>query len=175
MSKLNGEKAVYKFSLATENKVTSLRFFNVIGAAAPELSDNSKDNLLPIVISKLSKKEAVEIFGTDYNTEDGTCVRDYVDVRDIARAHLLVIKHKGGLPPVLNVGTGLGVSVREFLQIVSDLYEDDQLRIIESRRRAGDAEYVCADISRIQRHLNFKSQYGIRESIASVFSNSNFR
>jgi UDP-glucose 4-epimerase len=87
-SKYKAEAKVTAFINTPGNHGTSLRFFNVVGTAAPELLDNSVENLVPIVLGKLNKGAAPEIFGTDYPTKDGTCIRDYVDVRDIARAHL---------------------------------------------------------------------------------------
>jgi UDP-glucose 4-epimerase len=87
-SKYQAESKVTAFINTPGNHGTSLRFFNVVGTAAPELLDNSVENLVPIVLGKLNKGAAPEIFGTDYPTKDGTCIRDYVDVRDIARAHL---------------------------------------------------------------------------------------
>jgi UDP-glucose 4-epimerase len=83
-SKYQAEAKVTAFINTPGNHGTSLRFFNVVGTAAPELLDNSVENLVPIVLGKLNAGKAPEIFGTDYPTTDGTCVRDYVDVRDIA-------------------------------------------------------------------------------------------
>jgi UDP-glucose 4-epimerase len=94
-SKLAAESEVNKFLTTPGNHGTSLRFFNVVGTAAPELIDNSVENLVPIVINKLKAGQPPVIYGTDYPTPDGTCVRDYVDVRDIARAHLAAADFEG--------------------------------------------------------------------------------
>ena len=120
------------------NHGTSLRFFNVVGAAAPELLDNSVENLVPIVLGKLNKGEAPTIFGTDYPTPDGTCIRDYVDVRDIARAHLAAANATTKLPPAMNIGTGRGASVREIIKLVLRSHQQSRYqgqRSRTSRRR----------------------------------------
>ena len=101
-SKLAAEGEVNKFLAIPGNHGTSLRFFNVVGTAAPELMDNSVENLVPIVINKLKAGQPPVIYGTDYPTLDGTCVRDYVDVRDIARAHLAAADAQGKIPTVMN-------------------------------------------------------------------------
>ena len=117
-SKLAAEGEVDKFLAIPENHGTSLRFFNVVGTAAPELLDNSGENLVPIVINKLKAGEPPIIYGTDYPTPDGTCIRDYVDVRDIARSHFAAADWSESLPLAINVGTGLGTSVREVINLV---------------------------------------------------------
>jgi len=119
-SKYQAESAVTAFINTPGNHGTSLRFFNVVGAAAAELLDNSVENLVPIVLGKLNKGEAPTIFGTDYPTPDGTCIRDYVDVRDIARAHLAAADATTKLPETMNIGTGRGASVREIIKLVLD-------------------------------------------------------
>ena len=119
-SKLAAEGEINKFLAIPGNHGTSLRFFNVVGTAAPELMDNSVENLVPIVINKLKAGQAPVIYGTDYPTPDGTCVRDYVDVRDIARAHLAVADVTNAIPLALNVGTGRGGSVREVIKLVCE-------------------------------------------------------
>jgi UDP-glucose 4-epimerase len=117
-TKLDAESKVTEFINTAGNSGTSLRFFNVVGTGAQELLDNSVENLVPIVLGKLNKGEAPVIFGTDYATQDGTCVRDYVDVRDIAQAHLVAANATSAIPPIINVGTGRGASVREIINLV---------------------------------------------------------
>jgi UDP-glucose 4-epimerase len=114
-SKLLAECAVGEFLQTPGTRGTSLRFFNVVGTASPELMDNSRENLVPIVINKLKVGEPPVIFGVDYQTPDGTCIRDYVDVRDVARAHLLAADAPSALPPALNIGTrAWTVSARDY-------------------------------------------------------------
>ena len=100
------------------NYGTALCFFNVLGIDAPELLDNSVENLVPIGINKLKAGQTPVIYGTDYLTSDGTCIRDYVDVRDIAGSHLAAADSTAVLPLGMNVGTGQGGSVREVIKLV---------------------------------------------------------
>jgi UDP-glucose 4-epimerase len=168
-SKYQAESKVAAFINTPGNHGTSLRFFNVVGTAAPELLDNSVENLVPIVLSKLDKAQAPEIFGTDYPTADGTCVRDYVDVRDIARAHLAAADAKGALPPAMNIGTGRGASVREIIDLVLQATNKTDTEVIKSPRRAGDPAFLCADVTLAKSAIGFESKYSLEESIRSLF------
>jgi UDP-glucose 4-epimerase len=169
-SKLQAEAYVEQFLSKPGNRGTSLRFFNVIGSAAsPQLLDNSVENLIPIVINKIKVGQSPVIFGTDYPTEDGTCIRDYVDVRDIARAHLAAADSTGALPTKINIGTGRGVSVRQIIDRVLLQLNKSNTGVIEIDRRAGDPAFLCADVSLAKSALNFKSRYSPEESIASIF------
>jgi UDP-glucose 4-epimerase len=168
-SKYQAESSVTAFINEPGNHGTSLRFFNVVGAAAPELLDNSVENLVPIVLGKLEKGEAPVIFGTDYPTADGTCVRDYVDVRDIARAHLAAANATTALPPALNIGTGRGASVREIIKLVLDATKKSDTAVIENPRRAGDPAFLCADVTLAKSAMGFESQYSLEASIRSLF------
>jgi len=168
-SKLAAEAEVNLFVAQPGNFGTSLRFFNVVGAAALELLDNSSENLVPIVINKLKSGQAPAIYGTDYATPDGTCIRDYVDVRDIARAHLVVAKSNFTLPPSMNVGTGQGASVREVIQLICKALNENQMTAIELDRRAGDSDSLVADVSLISSVLDFKTDFSINDGIESLF------
>ena len=168
-SKYQAESSVTAFINEPGTHGTSLRFFNVVGAAAPELLDNSVENLVPIVLGKLNKGEAPVIFGTDYPTTDGTCIRDYVDVRDIARAHLAAADATRPLPPALNIGTGRGASVREIIKLVLEATNKSDTQVIESPRRAGDPAFLCADINLAKSAMGFTSKYSLEESIRSLF------
>ena len=168
-SKYQAESKVIAFINTPGNHGTSLRFFNVVGTAAPELLDNSVENLVPIVLGKLNQGQAPEIFGTDYPTADGTCVRDYVDVRDIARAHLAAADAKGALPPAMNIGTGRGASVREIIDLVLQATNRIDTEVIKSPRRAGDPAFLCADVTLAKSAMGFESKYSLEESIRSLF------
>ena len=167
-SKFQAESKVADFGNTDGSHGTSLRFFNVIGAAAPELLDNSVENLVPIVLGRLNKGESPTIFGTDYPTPDGTCIRDYVDVRDIARAHLIAANARTKLPPAINIGTGRGASVREIIEIVLAATNKNDITVNQVERRAGDPAFLCADINLAKSTLGFTTQYSIKESIQSV-------
>jgi UDP-glucose 4-epimerase len=168
-SKLVAEGEVEKFLAIPGNHGTSLRFFNVVGTAAAELIDNSVENLVPIVIEKLKMGEPPVIYGTDYPTPDGTCIRDYVDVRDVARAHLAVTNVGDKLPFAINVGTGRGASVREIIKQVCDATGHVDVVTFEDSRRAGDSSFLCADVSLIKDLLGFSAKYSLQESAQSLF------
>jgi UDP-glucose 4-epimerase len=168
-SKLAAEEVVSKYLKHPGNYGASLRFFNVIGTAASELMDNSVDNLVPIVMTKLKAGEAPVIYGTNYSTPDGTCIRDYVDVRDVAKAHLMSTNFGEKLPLVMNVGTGRGASVRQVIEFVSASFKQENLEVIESTRRAGDSGFLCADVNLISRIVGFTASYNLGDSIKSLF------
>jgi len=168
-TKLDAESKVTEFINTPGNSGTSLRFFNVVGTASQELLDNSVENLVPIVLGKLNNGEAPVIFGTDYPTTDGTCVRDYVDVRDIAQAHLVAANATSAIPPIINVGTGRGASVREIINLVLDAVNKSDTEVIEAPRRAGDPAFLCANVDLAATELGFKSKYSLEESIRSLF------
>jgi UDP-glucose 4-epimerase len=168
-SKLAAEGEVNKFLAIPGNHGTSLRFFNVVGTAAPELLDNSVENLVPIVINKLKAGEPPVIYGTDYPTPDGTCVRDYVDVRDIAGAHLAVADFVDNLPLALNVGTGKGGSVREVIDFVAKSFGHKEAITSELERRSGDPAFLCADVSLIKNTLGFSAAFSLQVSTESLF------
>ncbi len=168
-SKLAAEEEVNNYLALNGNHGTSLRFFNVVGTATPELMDNSIENLLPIVVGKLKAGEAPVIFGTDYPTPDGTCIRDYIDVRDVAKAHLFSANAENKLPLVMNVGTGSGASVREVIDMLRESCGDKNLQINETERRPGDSAFLCADATLINQTLGFTTNYNLIDSVESLF------
>lgn len=168
-SKLAAEEEVDRFLAIPGNHGTSLRFFNVVGTAAPELLDNSIENLVPIVINKLRAGQLPVIYGVDYPTRDGTCVRDYVDVRDIARAHLAATGFEGALPTAMNVGTGRGSSVNEVIKLICEQAGLSDVVAIQEGRRVGDSASLCADVSSIERAIGFSSKFSLEMSMDSLF------
>jgi UDP-glucose 4-epimerase len=168
-SKLAAEGEVNKFLAIPGNHGTSLRFFNVVGTAAPELIDNSVENLVPIVINRLKAGQAPVIYGTDYPTPDGTCVRDYVDVRDIAAAHLASADFEGALPLAMNVGTGTGASVREVIKLVCEAAGKSDAAPIEQNRRSGDPAFLCAEVSLLKVAIGLNSKHSLQVSTKSLF------
>jgi UDP-glucose 4-epimerase len=169
-SKLAAEGEVNKFLANPGNHGTSLRFFNVVGTAAPELLDNSVENLVPIVINKLNAGQPPVIYGTDYPTPDGTCIRDYVDVRDIAGAHLAAADSTSRLPLAMNVGTGRGGSVREVIKLVCAAAGRNEVVADERERRAGDPAQLCAEVYLIKNATSFSARCSLEMSIKSLFS-----
>jgi UDP-glucose 4-epimerase len=168
-SKLLAESKVEEFISIPGNHGSSLRFFNVVGSANKALLDNSVENLVPIVINRVKSGQAPVIYGNDYPTPDGTCIRDYVDVRDIAAAHLVAADATQALPPAMNIGTGNGASVREIVKFVLDAMGRSDVTPIDSDRRAGDPAFLCADVSLAQSAMGFTSRYSLKESVESLF------
>ena len=168
-SKLLAESKVEEFISIAGNHGSSLRFFNVVGSANKALLDNSVENLVPIVINRVKSGQAPVIYGNDYPTPDGTCIRDYVDVRDIAAAHLVAADATQTLPPAMNIGTGNGASVREIVKFVLDAMGRSDVTPIDSDRRAGDPAFLCADVTLAQSAMGFTSRYSLKESVESLF------
>jgi UDP-glucose 4-epimerase len=122
------------------------------------------------VINKLKAGQPPVIYGTDYPTPDGTCIRDYVDVRDIAGAHLAAADSTAVLPLAMNVGTGRGGSVREVIKLVCEAAGRSDVVAEEKERRAGDPAFLCANSSRMMTSLRYQSRIYLRESIESLFN-----
>jgi UDP-glucose 4-epimerase len=167
-SKLAAEKVATEFLSHEGNRGMSLRFFNVVGTESRNLLDNSKDNLIPILLDRIRLNKDPVIYGIDYPTKDGTCVRDYVDVRDIARAHLSLLNFSGALSPVVNIGSGIGTSVREIINLVYSIRGLPAPNALEIDRRIGDPAILCADVSLAFKELGFEAKFDIRESISSM-------
>ena len=167
-TKLIAEEEVKKYLSIPGNHGTCLRYFNVIGTSSAYLVDNSKDNLIPIVIDALKNRRIIQVFGNDYSTRDGTCIRDYVDVRDISRAHLLAAGTNAELPPVINIGTGIGITVREVINEICKVFKVTSPSIQSSKRRAGDPDSLCADINLAKSQLQYAPNFTFTESIESL-------
>lgn len=148
-----------------------LRYFNVAGAGWPDLGDPAVLNLIPIALRALTTGEQPRVFGADYETPDGTCVRDYVHILDLARAHLTTLDYleRNDRPhTVFNVGTGTGASVREVLdQIhVTTGYQVDA-PVVD--RRPGDPAMLVADVNRIDEALGWRSSKTLAEMVESAW------
>ncbi|MGW0332925.1 UDP-glucose 4-epimerase GalE, partial [Streptomyces sp. NPDC003011] len=138
-TKLAGEWLVRAAGRAHGISTVCLRYFNVAGAAAPELADTGVFNIVPMVFDRLTRDEAPRIFGDDYPTPDGTCVRDYIHVADLAEAHLAAARRltgngvEGDL--TVNIGRGEGVSVRELITVIGEVSGDRRPPVVEGRPR----------------------------------------
>ncbi len=166
-TKLIGEWLVRDAGRAWGLRHVSLRYFNVAGSASPELRDTFELNLIPIALGRAARGQSVQIYGADYPTADGTCVRDYVHVVDLADAHVAALKHVGVGPTVVNIGTGKGSSVREVLVALGKARGSElPSEVIE--RRAGDpAEYV-ADVSLAASAWNWHASHDLADIAASA-------
>ncbi|AGS72962.1 UDP-glucose 4-epimerase GalE [Streptomyces collinus] len=171
-TKLAGEWLVRAAGAAHGISTVCLRYFNVAGAAAPELADTGVFNIVPMVFDRLTRGEAPRIFGDDYPTPDGTCVRDYIHVADLAEAHLAAARRldagdvTGDL--TLNIGRGEGVSVRELIAVIGEVTGDRRPPLVEARR-PGDAPRAVASAERAAEALGWRARRGVREMVASAW------
>ncbi|MER7183449.1 UDP-glucose 4-epimerase GalE [Streptomyces hyaluromycini] len=171
-TKLAGEWLVRATGRATGLATASLRYFNVAGAARPELADVGVYNLIPMVFEKLTENAPPRIFGDDYATPDGTCVRDYIHVVDLAEAHVAAaraLQAEPGRELTLNIGRGEGVSVREMIDRINAVTGYD-LPPTVAPRRPGDPARVVASADRITTELDWKTKHDIQDMITSAWA-----
>lgn len=148
----------------------ALRYFNVAGAAADDLGDNSVNNLIPMVFAALDEGRAPQIFGDDYPTPDGTCIRDYIHVKDLAAAHVAAARLcESGASEVFNVGRSQGSSVREVMNVISEVVGRD-IGAEVTPRRAGDPPATFADTSRIESQLSWRATHDLHDMVRSAWS-----
>ena len=170
-TKLAGEWLVRATGRATGLSTASLRYFNVAGAATPELADTGVFNIVPMVFEKLTQGEAPRVFGDDYPTPDGTCVRDYIHVVDLAEAHVAAaraLQSSPGHSLTLNIGRGEGVSVREMIDLINAVTGYDRPPTV-TPRRPGDPARVVASADRIATELGWKAKYDVRDMVTSAW------
>lgn len=164
-TKLIGEWMIDDVAAVTGLQAIKLRYFNVAGAGWPELADTAVQNLIPIVLNQVESGEASVIFGDDYPTDDGTCIRDYIHVKDLAEAHIVALDAlaaKTNRSTVYNVGTGNGSSVREVITALSEALNVN-VHAVVGARRAGDPARLVADVTRAREELGWKAEYGLKE------------
>ncbi|MGB8326116.1 MAG: UDP-glucose 4-epimerase GalE [Steroidobacteraceae bacterium] len=160
-SKLMSEWILRDLSAASDLRYVSLRYFNVAGSDPRARIGQATPNATLLVKvaceAAVGKRPGVQIFGTDYDTPDGTGVRDYIHVDDLARAHLTALDylHRGGNSTVLNCGYGHGYSVRQVLESVERV-AGCKLAVTEAPRRAGDPPMLVAQANRIRSELGWK-------------------
>ncbi|MFD8721703.1 UDP-glucose 4-epimerase GalE [Streptomyces sp. NPDC059629] len=170
-TKLAGEWLVRATGRATGLSTASLRYFNVAGAASPELADVGVFNIVPMVFEKLTENAPPRIFGDDYPTPDGTTIRDYIHVVDLAEAHVAAaraLQAEPGRELTLNIGRGEGVSVREMIDRINAVTGYD-LPPAVAPRRPGDPARVVASADRITTELAWKAKHDIQDMITSAW------
>lgn len=170
-SKLIGEWLIRDQGRARGLKHTSLRYFNVVGSGSPELYDSSPHNLFPIVLRALTAGKTPRINGTDFNTADGTCVRDYVHVADLAASHVAAARALAAGRPlerVYNLGSGDGLSVRQIMSAMAKVTGIDFEPEI-GPRRAGDPDRIVADGTLAARDLDWKMRHSVEDMVASAY------
>ena len=170
-TKLLSEELISSVGNAEKISHVSLRYFNVVGSAIPEFGDNSKDNLVPKVFLALKNGKRPEIYGSDYPTPDGTCIRDYIHVQDLAESHVAALKkaESGFTSAIYNVGSGKGYSVREMMNQISQTLGKD-INPQESPARAGDSPKLIASIKKIENELGWKPTATLKEMIDSSWA-----
>ncbi|MFF8602596.1 UDP-glucose 4-epimerase GalE [Streptomyces sp. NPDC015232] len=175
-TKLAGEWLVRAAGKAHGISTACLRYFNVAGAATPELADTGVFNLVPMVFERLDAGESPRIFGDDYDTPDGTCIRDYIHVEDLADAHLVAARKlaewaAAGEPRDLtvNIGRGEGVSVREMVDLINEI-TGHSVEPAVTPRRPGDPARVVASAARIESELGWRARHDVRDMISSAWA-----
>jgi UDP-glucose 4-epimerase len=169
-SKLMIEWILQDFAAAYELRFVSLRYFNAAGSDPDAEIGEDHDpetHLIPLVLdAALGKRDRVEIFGTDYNTPDCTCIRDYIHVSDLADAHLLALEYliEGGGNEVFNLGNGTGFSVREVIATSKQVTGCD-IPCLESERRPGDPSVLIGSSEKIKRLLEWRPKHDSLETI----------
>jgi len=170
-SKLIGEWLLRDQGRAAGLRHTSLRYFNVVGSGTPELYDTSPHNLFPLVLDALAEGRTPRINGTDYATPDGTCVRDYIHVADLADAHVAaarVLADGGQLEPVYNLGSGDGVSVRQIMTAMArstGIAFEPEI----APRRPGDPARIVASGELAARDLGWRMTYSLDEMVTTAW------
>ncbi len=173
-AKLMVEQILEDYSKAYDFNYVALRYFNACGAdIEAEIGEwhEPESHLIPLVFDAVvGKRENIKIFGTDYETEDGTCVRDYIHVVDLAKAHVLALKYllDGGQSDCFNLGNGKGFSVRQVMDVIKKVTEKD-FSVVETDRRAGDSSVLIAGSQKIQDKLGWKPEYNLEQIIESAW------
>jgi UDP-arabinose 4-epimerase len=174
VSKLFFEQALEAYDRAYALRSVRLRYFNAAGAdESGEIGEihDPETHLIPAAFEAIQgKRPALEIFGSDYPTPDGTCIRDYIHVNDLAEAHVLALKHlqSGGASVALNLGTGRGNSVKEVLSTIASVTE----KPVPQRaapRRAGDPAELIADPTQANKILGWKAQRSLLEIVETAW------
>jgi UDP-glucose 4-epimerase len=169
-TKLLSEKLISAVAKAEDLSAISLRYFNVVGALRDEFADNSKDNLVPKVFAALKAGKNPEIYGSDYPTKDGSCIRDYIHISDLAKAHLVALEKvfTTKVDEVYNVGSGTGYSVTEMINQIAESI-GKAITPTLSPRRPGDTAQLIASIAKIERDLDWKPERSLKEMIDSAW------
>ncbi|MBO5226820.1 MAG: UDP-glucose 4-epimerase GalE [Ruminococcus sp.] len=174
-TKLAMEK-MFKWTAAAHGmRYVSLRYFNACGAdESGEIGEahNPESHLIPLILQVPNgKREYISIFGTDYDTPDGTCIRDYIHVTDLAQAHILAVEYlaKGGESDIFNLGNGVGYSVREVIETAREV-TGHPIPAVEMSRRAGDPARLVASSEKARSILGWKPVHdSLSEIIASAW------
>lgn len=171
-TKLNIEGMLADYDKAYDMRYVALRYFNAAGAS--KTSDigedhNPESHLIPLILKTAQGvRKQIAVFGTDYPTADGTCVRDYIHVCDLAKAHVLALKHllQGGSSKIYNLGSEKGFSVNEMIASAKKITGID-FPVVEEARRAGDPAVLIASSEKIRRELGWVPEHSSVDEIIS--------
>ncbi|WP_293728868.1 UDP-glucose 4-epimerase GalE [uncultured Phascolarctobacterium sp.] len=169
-SKLMIEKMLADYDMAYDFRYVALRYFNAAGASPTRdigEDHNPESHLIPLILKTAQGvRKQVAIFGTDYPTEDGTCIRDYIHVCDLAKAHVLALQHllKGGSSRVYNLGSENGFSVRQMIDCAKKVTAVD-FKVVEEARRAGDPAVLIASSEKIRSELGWVPEHSSVEEV----------
>lgn len=171
-SKWAVERMCHFQSLTGKLRYAALRYFNACGSGRNGTlgeNHNPESHLIPLIIAAaMGKREDIKIFGTDYPTPDGTCVRDYIHIEDLCSAHLLALKKlEDETELVYNLGNGKGYSVRQVIETVKKVSGKD-FKVIETDRRPGDPAVLTADATKAINELGWKIKYPELETIVKT-------
>lgn len=166
-TKLQCEEKIQKFCLKYGITYINLRYFNVAGDGGLNYVDPRPENVFSIIMETLiGKRNEFVIFGKDYPTKDGTCIRDYIHVNDLVRAHILALDIKEST--TINLGTSKGYSVLELVNLVEKVM-GEKLNYRFGQRREGDPVALVASYEKAKKILDWQPEKGIREMISSAF------
>jgi UDP-glucose 4-epimerase len=175
-TKLVGERIIKDFSIVSNLKSICLRYFNPVGAHISGLIGespiNKPNNIIPVILNSTETGEEITVFGGDYDTKDGTCIRDYVHVSDIANAHVLAIEHLFNSQnkfDVYNLGYGNGVSV---LEVIKAFESENNIKLNYKigDRRIGDVVEIYSDSSKAINELGWKTNHNLSDMVKSAWN-----
>lgn len=174
-SKLMIEHILQNFYDAYGMKHVILRYFNAAGAhESGEIGEDHspETHLIPLILQHLlGKRETISVFGTDYPTTDGTCIRDYIHVTDLAEAHILALeslRNESKTNEIYNLGNGTGFSVKEVIEVCEKV-TGKQANIVYTERRSGDPAQLVASSEKIYKELGWKAKYSLERMIETAW------
>jgi UDP-glucose 4-epimerase len=169
-TKLVGEWLLKADEKARQIQWIALRYFNVVGAANPELGDTGVSNLVPMAFRALSNNQRPQVFGGDYATQDGSCIRDYIHVSDLADSHLIAAQKllNENYCGIINIGRGQGFSVKQVMDTISEvLGKNINYEVVD--RRPGDPAQTIADVSKAKSDLNWEAKKDLKSMVSSAW------
>ena len=169
-TKLSMEK-MFKWTAQAHNlRYVSLRYFNACGAhVSGKIGEahNHETHLIPLILQVPNgQREAISIYGDDYDTKDGTCIRDYIHVTDLAQAHILAVKYlsEGNDSAIFNLGNGVGFTVKEVIDVARKV-TNHEIKAVVTPRRAGDPATLIASSDKAKEVLGWKPEHADLEEI----------